>query len=74
MGAVIGITVAYLQSPDWGTTRAGRTVLPAFEAASDLIQAILFVVPGFKMIKARKEFLNNPEVCLALPLSVWRNY
>jgi len=73
-GATIGITVTWFQSPDWGTTLAGRTVLPAFEAASDFIQAILFVVLGFKMIKARKEFLNNPEVCLAPPLSVWRNY
>ena len=62
-GATVGITVAYLQSPDWGSTFAGRKILPAFEAASDLVQAILFGVLGLKMVRSRKEVLSNPEVC-----------
>ena len=74
VGAVIGITVAHMQSPDWAASFAAKKVLPALEAASDLVQAILFVVLGFKMIKARKEFLNNSQVCLIRPLSLRPTY
>ena len=69
MGATIGVTVAYLQSPDSGSTLAGSKILPAFEAASDLVQAVVFGFLGRRMVKLRAGVLSNPGVCPFLEIA-----